>query len=73
MLTQDILTNNRSEKIALLFEAETLSYEDLDKLSNQFAHFFQARGISKGDRVSFISLNDSLLVAGYFGAFKWPY
>ena len=70
MLTQDIVTNNRSEKTALLFEAETLSYEDLDKLSNQFAHFFQARGISKGDRVSFISPNDSMLVAGYFGAFK---
>jgi len=70
MLTQDIVTNNRSEKIALLFEVETLSYEDLDNLSNQFAHFFQARGISRGDRVSFISLNDSLLIAGYFGAFK---
>ena len=70
MLTQDIISRNRSSKPAIFFEDEVLSYEDLDKLSNQFAHFFQSTGIGVGDRVSFISLNDSLLIAGYFGAFK---
>ena len=70
MLSQDIITRNNSEKPAIFFEDEVLSYEDLDRLSNQFAHFFQSAGVGIGDRVSFISLNDSLLIAGYFGAFK---
>jgi acyl-CoA synthetase (AMP-forming)/AMP-acid ligase II len=70
MLSQDIITRNNSEKPAIFFEDEVLSYEDLDRLSNQFAHFFQSNGVGIGDRVSFISLNDSLLIAGYFGAFK---
>lgn len=70
MLAQDIITRNSCQRPAIFFEDEVLSYEDLDKLSNQFAHFFQSVGIRIGDRVSFISLNDSLLIAGYFGAFK---
>ena len=70
MLAQEIITRNSSQKPAIFFEDEVLSYEDLDKLSNQFAHFFQSNGVGIGDRVSFISLNDSLLIAGYFGAFK---
>ena len=70
MLIQHILTRNRSNNLALLFESESLSYAELDTLSNHFGHFFKTLGVSKGDRVSFISLNDSLLIAGYFGAFK---
>ena len=70
MLTQEIITRHSSQKPAIFFEDEVLSYQDLDKLSNQFSHFFQSAGVGIGDKVSFISLNDSLLIAGYFGAFK---
>ena len=45
MLSQDIITRNNSEKPAIFFEDEVLSYEDLDRLSNQFAHFFQSAGV----------------------------
>ena len=70
MLAQEIVSNNRSPAIAILYETEVFTYENLDDLSNQFSHFFRSLGINTGDRISFISFNDPLLIAGYFGAFK---
>lgn len=70
MLPADILTSNRSERTAILFEHEAYSYAALDDMANRFAHFFLGLGLEPGDRVSFLMGNDALLVAAYFGAFR---
>lgn len=40
---------------ALLFGQETLTYRELDRRSNQVAHYLQGRGIGRGDLVGLIT------------------
>ena len=70
MLPGDILRRNRSDKPAIEGEDRAWSYAQLDDLANRFAHFFAARGLQPGDRVSFVAGNDARLLGGYFGAFR---
>ena len=49
---------------------ETVTYRELDERSNQLAHFLQARGVKKGDRVGLYSSKCPELVAAMFGIVK---
>lgn len=44
-------------KLAIVYENERLTYEQLAKLVNQTAHTFTSRGMKKGDRVALLSKN----------------
>ncbi|MBM7632977.1 acyl-CoA synthetase [Geomicrobium sediminis] len=44
-------------KLAIVYEDERLTYEQLAKLVNQTAHTFTSRGMKKGDRVALLSKN----------------
>jgi long-chain acyl-CoA synthetase len=70
MLLGDLLASARDEKTAIIFEGRHISYRELDDLSNQFAHLFEALGCDHGDRVSMLMGNESLTVGAYFGMFK---
>jgi long-chain acyl-CoA synthetase len=70
MLASDILNSDSSSSVAILFGTETYSYQDLDRLSNKFAHFFLSFGAEHQNRVSFLMNNDPMMVAAYFGAFR---
>jgi amino acid adenylation domain-containing protein len=43
---------SRPEATALLFEAQTLTYGEVDRLSNALAHALRERGMRRGDRVA---------------------
>ncbi len=70
MLLGELLSSNRSSRPAIVFEGQTLSYADLDDLSNRFAHLFARLDLAAGDRVSMLMGNEPLVVAAYFGMFK---
>jgi fatty-acyl-CoA synthase len=56
----DILRRSRGrfpDKIALKFEEEVLTYEDLDRIVNQAAHTILAKGLQKGERAAVLSRN----------------
>jgi hypothetical protein len=42
---------NKSEKIALEFEGKQFSFADLEKRSNQLAHYLKLNGVTKGQKV----------------------
>jgi len=42
---------------ALLFEDRTVTWEELNRMANRFAHYFRDLGIAKGDAVSLIMEN----------------
>lgn len=42
------IVNEQSDKIAIKFEKEEISYRELDIRSNQVAHFLQKKGIKQG-------------------------
>ncbi|WP_134685093.1 acyl-CoA synthetase [Brevibacillus migulae] len=56
----DILEKSRGrfpEKLALRFEEESLTYEQLDTIVNQAAQAIAARGLQKGERAAVLSRN----------------
>ena len=55
-------------KTALVFGAETLTYEQLDRRANQFANALSAWGVSPGDRVALLLPNGLWMAVAYFGA-----
>ncbi len=58
------------EKIALVFEDKELSYQEMDNLSNQLAHYIIKCGVNPGDHVG-ISVDRSLnMVVGMLGIVK---
>jgi non-ribosomal peptide synthetase component F len=60
----------RPEAVALVYEAETLSYAELNRRANQVAHYLQAQGIRPGDRVA-LCLERSLgMMVGVLGVLK---
>lgn len=57
-------------KIAVKFKDETLSYHDLNNLSNKIAHILIKNGINRGDRIA-LYLNKSIFsIAAIFGILK---
>jgi len=47
------------DKIALICRGSTISYGDLDRVTNQLAHCLRAEGVTRGDRIG-IYLNKSV-------------
>lgn len=59
-----------SEKVAVRYKNKTLTYAELDKLSNQMAHYLRSLGVREGQCVG-ISMNRSLdLIVGMLGILK---
>lgn len=57
-------------KIALLFEDEVYSYQELDRLVNRIANGLQGLGIKRGDRVALFLPNLPEFVTSYLGILK---
>src|ERR1700722_16782423 len=58
------------DKVALIFEQKTYTYEDLCQLTGALAASFLQRGISPGDRVAFLLPNRLEIVLCYYACFK---
>jgi acyl-CoA synthetase (AMP-forming)/AMP-acid ligase II len=57
----------RRGKTALVFGEERLSYGELDRRVNQFAHALYTLGAEKGDRVALLLPNGLWMAIAYFG------
>jgi long-chain acyl-CoA synthetase len=55
---------------ALFFEGASVSYEELDQLSDAFAAALVAQGVEKGDRVALLLANSPQFLIGQLGAWK---
>jgi long-chain acyl-CoA synthetase len=60
----------RPDQPALLFKGKTLTYRDLDRISDALANALIAMGIKKGDRVAIIMANTPQFVIAEFGIWK---
>ncbi|MCF2140320.1 MAG: alpha/beta fold hydrolase [Candidatus Lokiarchaeota archaeon] len=58
------------DKIATVFYDSTISYAELDKYTNQFAHALQNLGVGKGDRVMIVLPNMPQMIFCYYGILK---
>ena len=55
------------DRLALVSEAEALSYSDLDALANRYARWARANGVGKGDTVCLLMRNRPEFVAIWLG------
>lgn len=62
------LEEGRSQRIALLFRDEEMTYAQLAGLVRQLAAVLRARGVCKGDRVGLVLPDTPTYVAAFFGA-----
>lgn len=72
-LVHDLLRDAASrspDAVALIEPARSVTYAELDRLTNRFASLFAREGILKGDRVVLALDNGVELVAGYLGAMR---
>jgi len=60
----------RPDHPALLFKGASLSYGELERLSDAFAAALVAQGVTKGDRVALLLPNCPQFVIGQLGAWK---
>ncbi len=58
------------DRTFLFFEDEKITYEQLDHISNQFAHWFKDLGIKKDDKVSIMMKNHPNFLHAWFGSSK---
>lgn len=58
------------KKTATIFYGNRLSYEQLDELTNRFAHALADLGVKKDDRVAIMLPNTPQCVIAYYGALK---
>ncbi|MBI1820930.1 MAG: long-chain fatty acid--CoA ligase [Nitrospirae bacterium] len=58
------------ENPALIFYGKTVSYSELDDLSNRFGNVLKSFGIRAGDRVTLMFPNIPQCVIAYYGALK---
>jgi amino acid adenylation domain-containing protein len=72
-LLQHLLTDSaarRPDRPAVTTAGRSLTYQELDKLSNQVARALLARGVAPGDRVGILAPKSAASVVGIFGALK---
>lgn len=55
---------------ALIFYGRSISYRELDRLVNRFAHALLQLGVSKGERIALMLPNVPQAVIGYYGILK---
>jgi long-chain acyl-CoA synthetase len=58
------------KKTATIFYGSQISYEQLDELTNRFAHALAGLGVKKGDRVAVMLPNVPQCVIAYYGILK---
>ncbi|XP_024271788.1 long-chain fatty acid transport protein 6 [Oncorhynchus tshawytscha] len=59
------------DKAFIVFEGQTLTYQDVDKRSNQFAKVFRTEGgLKKGDIVALLMSNEPDFICVWFGLSK---
>ncbi|XP_014000747.2 long-chain fatty acid transport protein 6 isoform X1 [Salmo salar] len=59
------------DKAFIVFEGQTLTYQDVDKRSNQFAKVFRTKGgLKKGDIVALLMSNEPDFICVWFGLSK---
>jgi len=58
------------KKTATIFYGSRLSYEQLDEMTNRFAHALAGLGVKKGDRVAIMLPNIPQCVIAYYGTLK---
>lgn len=58
------------DKVAIIFEDSPISYDRLNRETNQVAHFFKQTGLKKGDRVAADLMNCPGFLTCYFAAAK---
>ncbi|CAG9764412.1 unnamed protein product [Ceutorhynchus assimilis] len=64
------LAEKHPDKVAFYFEEETWTFEKLERLSNQIAHYFKSKGYKKGDSVALLLDNRPEYVALWLGLSK---
>jgi amino acid adenylation domain-containing protein len=72
-LLQHLLTESaarRPDRPAVAAGGRSLTYSELDKLSNQVARALLAQGVAPGDRVGVLARKSAASVVGIFGALK---
>lgn len=69
----ELLSNAAREfpnRPALHFFGQRISYRELDRLTNRFAHALRQRGVQPGDRVAVVLPNIPQCVIAFYGALK---
>ena len=72
-LLQHLLTDSagrRPDRLAVAAGGRSLTYAELDRLSNQVARALLAQGVAPGDRVGVLAAKSAASVVGIFGALK---
>jgi amino acid adenylation domain-containing protein len=72
-LLQHLLTDSaarRPDRLAVAAGGRSLTYSELDRLSNRVAHALLAQGVAPGDRVGVLARKSAASVVGIFGALK---
>ncbi len=59
-----------SDHPALLFYGRKITYAQLDRLANKFAHALTGLGVKKGDRVALMLPNVPQMVIAYYGTLR---
>ena len=72
-LLQHLLTDSAArqpDRPAVAAGGRSLTYAELDRLSNQVARALLAQGVAPGDRVGLLAVKSAASVVGIFGALK---
>jgi fatty-acyl-CoA synthase len=73
MLTVELIRRGAryfSERTAVLFEDKSLTFAEVDELSNQFAHILTESGIRRGSRLAILANNNIYSMPVDFGCIK---
>ena len=61
---------SHKDRVFLFFKDEKITYENLDIISNQFAHKFRDLGIKKDDKIAIMMNNHPIFIYAWFGSAK---
>ena len=61
---------SQKDRVFLHFKDETVTYQQLDEMSNRFAHGFKALGIIKDDKIAIMMRNHPDFLYTWFGSAK---
>jgi crotonobetaine/carnitine-CoA ligase len=61
---------SQEDGVFLYFRDETVTYQQLDEMSNRFAHGFKALGITKNDKIAIMMKNHPDFLYTWFGSAK---
>jgi crotonobetaine/carnitine-CoA ligase len=60
----------QKDRVFLRFKDEAVTYQQLDEISNRFAHGFKALGITKNDKIAIMMKNHPDFLYTWFGSAK---